>query len=67
MDGFLNWFIVWLVALCLFFGGMYIGISSGQQFAKHDYCQHQHGIYEQIDDIDYCIVDNQLQEIEWVK
>lgn len=31
------------------------------------YCQHQHGIHEQVDDIDYCIVDNQLQEIEWVK
>lgn len=31
------------------------------------YCEHQQGIYERIDDIDYCIVDRQLQEIEWVK
>lgn len=49
----------------------YIGIRTGivveSDILKTDYCEYNNATYEQIDEVDYCIKDNQLFQIEWVK
>lgn len=63
-----DWFLLYILFFVMVLSvGIGIGLNWDKDILLTSYCQHQQGIYEQINAIDYCIVDNQLQEIEWVK
>lgn len=44
---------------------MFVGWTMAVNDTLNKYCTAQQGIYERIDDVNYCVVDNQLFAIEW--
>lgn len=65
MNDFIESSLVILLLLVTLFLLMFAGWSIGVRGTLDKYCAAQQGIYERIDDVNYCIVNNQLFAIEW--
>lgn len=65
MDDFIGIIVAFCFICVIFLFGFGIGSGSQKEFLLDKYCAAQSGIYEVIDDVNYCVVDNQLFKIEW--
>lgn len=67
LDDFVGWVIVVVCMVVLIFLGVAIGLSANTRSVLSDYCESQSAQYEVVDGVDYCLKDNQLTQIEWMK
>lgn len=57
--------LIALMVLMLMYVAALVGSASKEYEMLDLYCKSFSGQHEEISDVDYCIVDNQLQVIEW--
>lgn len=67
LDDFVGWVIVVACVVFLIFLGWAMGASNNVHSVLSNYCESQSAQYEVIDGVDYCLKDNQLTAIEWMK
>ena len=58
--------IVVILGFFMFLGGL-VGSLARTNSILSNYCESQSAQYEVVDDVDYCLKDNQLTQIEWMK
>lgn len=64
---FVDRLLIALMVLLLMYVAALVGSVSKENEILDLYCKSLSGQHEWIDDIDYCIIDQQLHQIEWVE